>query len=88
LIILLGDAEKLIAFIEPAVPAFARLIRAGDKHHLSGIEKVKTKAVRVSMSRFAVSSAGLALPTAGLPRTYQWIIDNLKARRSANHGCR
>jgi hypothetical protein len=37
--VLLDDAKIVRAFIEPQLPAFARLRRVGDKHHLSGIEK-------------------------------------------------
>jgi hypothetical protein len=40
---------RVKALIEPQFPAFARLRRVGNKHHLSGIEKVKRIAVRVSM---------------------------------------
>jgi hypothetical protein len=53
-------------------PAFARLRRAGNKHHLSGIEKVHRIAVRVSMSR--------ALPTASLPKTLQQVIEQLESK--------
>jgi hypothetical protein len=61
-------------------PAFARLRRVGNKHHLSGIEKVKRIAVRVSMKPLRSVFSRLALPPASLPKTFQRVIEQLESK--------
>jgi hypothetical protein len=41
-----------MALIEPSFPRLTRLRRVGDKHQLSGIEKVKRIAVRLDEGAF------------------------------------
>ena len=73
--ILLDDAGKVSALIEPQLPASARLRRVGHKQHLSGIEKSTEIAVRVLMKplRFVFSRVSFANsePPKNLPAVHR-----------------
>jgi hypothetical protein len=75
----------LMALSNLLFPAFTRLRRTGNKHHLFGIEKAQRKTKRVSMSRFAPSSAGLAFANSEpSKKTFQRTIGSIESKAQAS----
>jgi len=72
-----------LAFIEPSFPRLAWLRRVGNKHQLSGIEKVKITAVRLDEAAFVCLQLGLALPPASLAKTLTGFIGQLESRANS-----
>jgi hypothetical protein len=65
------DAKRFGCPIEPQSPALNRLRRAGEKHRLSGIEKVKRIAVRVSRKPLRCVFSQVSLANSEPPKTFQ-----------------